>query len=91
VTALPVSISDEFIDVLAARVADVVLERLELKSRNSAPSPWLDAAGVAEYTSMSIEGIRAATKRGQLKSHRSTTARVRYRREDVDAFLRGEG
>jgi hypothetical protein len=90
VTALPISVSDEFIDVLAARVADVVIERLEIKSRNSVSSPWLDAPSVAEYTSMSIEGIRAATKRGQLRSHRSTTGRVRYRREDVDAFLRGE-
>ena len=83
--------SDEFFDLLAARVADAVLEQLETKSPSCAPSPWLDAAGVAEYTSMTVEGMRAATKRGQLKSHRSTTSRVRYRREDVDAFLRGEG
>jgi hypothetical protein len=91
VTALPISISDEFFEVLAARVADAVLERLEAKSPSRAPLPWLDAAGVAEYTSMTVEGIRAATKRGQLKCHRSTTSRVRYRREDVDAFMRGEG
>jgi hypothetical protein len=87
VTSLPFSISDELVDALAARVADVVLERL---GAQPAPSPWLDVEGVAGYASMSIEGIRAATKRGQLKSHRSTTGRVRYRREDVDAFLRGE-
>jgi hypothetical protein len=89
-TALPLSVSDEFVNMLAVRVADVVLERLETRSPSSAPSPWLDAAGVAEYASMSIEGIRSATKRGQLKSHRSTTGRVRYLRDDVDAFLRGE-
>jgi hypothetical protein len=86
-TALPISISDEFLDVLAARVADTVLERLT----PPAQSPWLDGAGAAEYAVMSIEGIRAATKRGHLKSHRSTTGRVRYLREDVDAFLRGDG
>jgi hypothetical protein len=90
VTSLPFSISDELVDTLAARVADVVLERLATQP-SSTPSPWLDVAGVAGYASMSIEGIRAATKRGQLRSHRSTTGRVRYRREDVDAFLRGEG
>lgn len=86
-TGLPISISDEFLDALAARVADTVVERLA----PPAQSPWLDAAGAAEYAVMSIEGIRAATKRGQLKSHRSTTGRVRYQRADVDAFLRGDG
>jgi hypothetical protein len=88
VISLPFSISDQFVDVLATRVADVVLERLQHQPPNS---PWLDAAGVAEYASMSIEGLRAATKRGQLRSHRSTTGRVRYQRDDVDAFVRGEG
>jgi hypothetical protein len=89
-SALPFSISDELVDTLAARVADVVLERLATQP-SSTLSPWLDVAGVAGYASMSVEGIRAATKRGQLRSHRSNTGRVRYRREDVDAFLRGEG
>jgi hypothetical protein len=84
---VPISVSDEFLEVLATRVADTVLERLA----PPAQLPWLDAAGAAKYAVMSIEGIRAATKRGHLKSHRSTTGRVRYRREDVDAFLRGDG
>jgi hypothetical protein len=80
-----VQLTELELTALASQVAEIVLERLP------APSPWMDAAGAAEYCAMTVDSIRSATKRELLTCHRSTTGRVRYRREDVDAFLRGEG
>jgi hypothetical protein len=87
-SSIPFTVDELFLQAIADRVASVVLERLEVQSQPS--SPWLDAAGAADYACMTADAIRAAEKRGQLRSHRSSTGRVRYRREDVDAFLRGE-
>lgn len=84
--ALPVP--EELLAALEERVRRIVRQELE---RAETRSPWLDAVGVAEYASMTEDAVRSATKRGQLRSYRSSTGRVRYRVEDVDAFLRGEG
>jgi excisionase family DNA binding protein len=52
-------------------------------------SPWMTVSEAAAYASMTVDGVRAAERRGQLKAHRSRTGRVRFLRTDVDAFLRG--
>jgi hypothetical protein len=78
---------DELLDVIEARVRTVVRE--ELVEHGNGVSPWLDADGAAGYAAMSVDAIKSATKRNQLRAYRSETGRVRYRREDLDAFLRG--
>jgi hypothetical protein len=83
-----VALPDELVEALEARLRSAIRE--ELKKASGDGSPWLDVAGAAVYAVMSEDAIRSATKRGQLKSYRSETGRIRYRREDVDAFLRGE-
>ncbi len=83
--ALP--IPDAVLKELEERLRALVREEIE---RVTTISAWLDVNDVAEYASMTQEAVRSATKRGQLKCHRSTTGRVRYRAADVDAFLRGE-
>lgn len=87
--AFPVELPEELVMALEERLRLIVRQELE-EARGDTGSPWMDAAGVAVYAVMSEDAIRSATKRGQLKSYRSETGRVRYRREDVDAFLRGD-
>jgi CRISPR/Cas system endoribonuclease Cas6 (RAMP superfamily) len=83
--ALP--IPEELLEELEERLRALVREEL---ARAGKVTPWLDVNGVVEYAVLSEDAVRSATKRGQLRSYRSTTGRVRYRVEDVDAFLRGE-
>ena len=80
-------VPEDLIETLARRVADLVSERLEPQPMGP---PWLDEDGAALYASMTRDAISGARKRGQLRSHRSTTGRIRYHRDDLDAFLRGE-
>ena len=86
--SLAFTIPEELLAALEERVRRIMREEIE---RAGTRTPWLDVAGAAEYASMSEEAIRSASKRGQLRSFRSSTGRVRYRVEDVDAFLRGDG
>jgi excisionase family DNA binding protein len=51
---------------------------------------WYSVATAATYASMSEDAIRSAEKRGQLRGYRSETGRVRFSREALDAFVRGE-
>jgi len=81
-------LSDELLLIAEERVPHVVRQELD---RGSKPTPWFDTTGAAEYTSMSEEAIRAATKRGQLKGYRSETGRIRYRLTDLDNFLQAGG
>jgi hypothetical protein len=50
----------------------------------------MDVGAAAQYAAMTPDAIRSATKRGQLRVHRGATGRLRYRTEDLDAFLRGD-
>jgi hypothetical protein len=84
--ALP--LPDEFVEALALRIAELVVENLS-KSQSSATSPWLDVRGVAAYASMTEQAVRDADKNGHLRSYRTNSGRVRFRIEDVDAFLSG--
>jgi hypothetical protein len=89
-TDLSLPIPDELVEALARRVAELVADGLSSGQR-SPTSPWLDVAGDASYAIMTEQAIRDADKRGQLKSYRTNTGRVRFRVEDLDAFLRGSG
>jgi len=77
---------------LEETVRTVVREEIQaaMELRGERESPWLDVGGAAERACMTEEAIRAATRRGQLRVHRSETGRLRYRVEDVDIFLKGE-
>jgi excisionase family DNA binding protein len=85
---ISLSVSDEFLDDLAARVARQVADQLS-DGRARSRSPWLDVRGAATYAAMTEQAVRAALKRGELKSYRSGR-RVRLPVEDVDTFLKGD-
>jgi hypothetical protein len=81
-------IPETFFTVLEDGVRRVIREEIERAS--DVRSPWRDVAGAADYAAMTPEAIRSATKRGQLRVHRGQTGRLRYRTEELDAFLRGD-
>jgi excisionase family DNA binding protein len=78
--------ADSFADDLARRVASVVLESLPA----SDPSPWLNVDRAAGYLDTTPDAIRGMVKRGRLPVHRSSTGRLLFRREDLDAHAMGE-
>ena len=82
-TALSLELPDSALDVLAERVAALVLASLESKQT----SPWFDVSGAAEYARMTNDAVRGAVKSKKLASHRTETGRVRIHRDDLDAFL----
>lgn len=81
---------NDLIDEIAGRVADSIAARQSELRPSTDASPWLTTEEAAAYCKISQEGIRGSEKRGQLRAHRSESGRVRYRREDLDAFLRAE-
>lgn len=79
--------ADSFADDLARRVAAIVLESLP---GSAPPSPWLNVERAADYLGTTPNAIRGMVKRGQVPVHRSSTGRLLFRREDLDAHAMGE-
>lgn len=77
-------LSDAELDALA----DVLAERVQ--TRVGAGSPWLRAPEAAAYLACPESRIRKLTMTGELPSHREGR-RVLYRRDELDAFIRGGG
>jgi hypothetical protein len=86
---MQLDIPEGLLAALEERVRQVIREEIE-RAASDSRSPWMDVRGAADYAAMTPEAIRSATKRGQLRVHRGETGRLRYRAEDVDAFLRGD-
>ena len=63
--------------------------RLALAEREE-PSPWLNVKSAAVYLDTTEDAVRALVKRSQLPHFRSDTGRVLFRREELDAYARGE-
>jgi hypothetical protein len=49
----------------------------------------MDVGGVADYTSMTPQAVRDAERHGHLRAHRTSSGRLRFHLDDVEAFLRG--
>ena len=75
---------------IALELPDELVEALRVivRAEVAGVSPWCDLAGAAEYAAMTKDAVESARKRGQLQAHRSATGRIRYHRDDLDAFLR---
>jgi dihydrodipicolinate synthase/N-acetylneuraminate lyase len=78
-------------EAFAEVVRHVVREELERLPYFSATSPWMTLEEAADYCRMTSEALDSARKRKQVYAHKSETRRIRYRREDLDKFLSGEG
>ncbi|MHB8496052.1 MAG: helix-turn-helix domain-containing protein [Casimicrobiaceae bacterium] len=83
--------ADALLGALVNLLADAVAERIAASLQASAPAPdeWLlayEAAAVAKLSTARLETLRRI---GGGPPFERTGRRVRYRRADVDAWLRG--
>jgi excisionase family DNA binding protein len=78
---------EELVESAAARAVAQVLERSE---QDSGRSPWYTSVEAAEYTRLSLNAVKQARRRGQLRFDRSETGRIRFHVDDLEAFLRAK-
>jgi excisionase family DNA binding protein len=84
---LRVAVSDELVEAIAVRAAEIVLER---QPKTEAESPWLSITDAATYLGVSARQLQRAITKGRLVS--STIGRRRLlNRDDLDRFARAAG
>jgi hypothetical protein len=81
VSGLRLELEDDALDMLAERLA----ERLQARP-GVAASPWMDFAGLVEYTKIPEGTLRKLTASNQIPGHNTGRVKV-YHREEVDAAL----
>jgi excisionase family DNA binding protein len=79
---LSLTFDDRFVDVLAQRVAAIVVAEVGESGR----SPWVDAVEAAEHLRCPVSRIRKLTMTGELPSHHEGR-RVLYRRNELDDYV----
>ena len=79
---LALRLPDDFVEEVAHRVAEILAER----EPPEAPSPWLDAAGAAEYLSWPRQRIYKLSTADRIP-HRKHEGRLLFRRDELDAWL----
>jgi excisionase family DNA binding protein len=80
---------ERVLDTLADRLADKLVARLASPGA-PASTPWMSAQAAADYIGCSLSRVRKLTMLGDLPTHRDG-ARVLYRRDDLDAYIRSGG
>lgn len=81
---LLVSIPAEFVDQVAARVAEL------LEQRQASPEPWVGVDEAAVHLACSRQRIYDLVREGRLEPRRDGR-RLLFRRSDLDAFLERGG
>lgn len=79
---LAVPVPAELVEVIAARAAELVLERLNAQPQ--AASQWLTLEEAADYVRMSKDTLYKRT--GEIP-HTKQAGRIRFKRSDLDAWL----
>lgn len=82
--ALALGVPPELVEAIAARVSDLLCERLPTR-----PEPYLDVNGAAEYLAAKRSRIYELVESGRLRTHRDGR-RLLFRREDLDAALESD-
>ena len=85
--AFTASFSDEFIEGLAHRVAQLIADGTRSPAGTSS---WLDVEGAAEYLCTTSNAIRGMVKRRQVPFHRTPTGRLLFDRCEVNAWVRAQ-
>lgn len=75
------AVAPEFVEALASRVADLVVERLPQQ-----PEPYLNVGEAAEYLAAPKSRIYEIVERRAVAVHRDGR-RLLFRRSDLDAYL----
>jgi excisionase family DNA binding protein len=81
---LAITLTDEQVNEIAARAAEL------LADRQPATSPWLDTKGAADHIAASPGRIHDLVQLGHLTPRRDGR-RLLFRRQDLDAYLEGNG
>jgi len=79
---LALTLDDRFVDVLAQRVAVIVVAAVGGSDR----SPWMTADEAADYLRCPVSRIRKLTMTGELPAHRDGR-RVLYNRNELDNYV----
>lgn len=81
-----VRLDDEALDLLAAKIAPLVADRLP-----PVPEPWIDSTAAAEHLATSVERVHQLVHQRRIR-HRKDGRKLLFRRSDLDAYLtRGDG
>jgi excisionase family DNA binding protein len=72
---------------LAEHLRLIVREEIERALSMQPQSPWMTTAQAAEHTGLSEQALRALRKRDAIPSHTSPQGHVRFRRDELDAYL----
>ena len=83
--AFTVAVSEDFIDTIADRVAELVGAQLSTSSNSAG---WMDVDAVARYLCTTPDAIRGIVKRRQIPFHRTPTGRLLFDCEEVDSWVR---
>ena len=84
-----IELDDRVLDMLADRLADKLAVHRAPPGALT-PTPWMSAQAAADYIGCSLSRVRKLTMLGDLPTHRDG-ARVLYRRDDLDAYIRSGG
>ena len=68
------------------RLGSIEAKLSELSKQSGVPAVWLNVVQAAEYLGTTRGAINRSASRGQIKVHRGATGRLRFLREDLDAF-----
>jgi excisionase family DNA binding protein len=83
--ALIEALDESALDALAERLAPLLAPRLSAPANST---PWLDAAGAAEYLATTRERVYDLVQVGKLVPHRDGR-RLLFRGNDLDRYLAG--
>ncbi len=86
-TLLALSVPDEWVERIAERAAEIVLNRLEAQSTALAPE-WLSVTNAARHLDVTEERIRKLIARRQLPFYQEAPGcRILLRRRELDDWL----
>jgi len=77
--------TEERLRELEERVS--ALERAMIRLQAGSDPEWLDIDGAADYLGVSVRTMRRYLASGRLKARRVGGRQLRFRSEDLDAFL----
>jgi len=66
------------------------VDRLREVIESRQPDPWLDEKAAADYLAVSVGALRALVRRKQIPVTRSPVGRLRWKRSELDAWMRSE-
>jgi excisionase family DNA binding protein len=74
-------LSDDVLEAIAQRAAEIVLERLDGQTNGS---PWLTIREAADYLHTSTRNVHRFVEHGRLRPSYGTGRRPLFRRDDLD-------